>query len=166
MPASNGDSTYGISPGPVDKRAASLPRPVARQRRAPPPGPADAAVLSQRMDDRPGAVAPRVAGRDLRPDTPGRAGRAGTAGARGVPADLGQVERQGPAGPGDGRAARRPGHPGAAGVHGDRKSTRLNSCHRTISYAVFCLKKKKNQYLVRCFLRKLMMIDEWSIVLH
>src|SRR5437867_6015103 len=26
---------------------------------------------------------------------------------------------------------------------GDRKSTRLNSSHRTISYAVFCLKKKK-----------------------
>src|SRR5436189_4733970 len=29
-------------------------------------------------------------------------------------------------------------------VHGvDRKSTRLNSSHRCISYAVFCLKKKK-----------------------
>src|SRR5437867_10397174 len=27
---------------------------------------------------------------------------------------------------------------------GDRKSTRLNSSHRTISYAVFCLKKKKH----------------------
>src|SRR5207248_11665693 len=26
----------------------------------------------------------------------------------------------------------------------DRKSTRLNSSHRTISYAVFCLKKKNN----------------------
>src|SRR5438094_4948395 len=26
--------------------------------------------------------------------------------------------------------------------HADRKSTRLNSSHRTISYAVFCLKKK------------------------
>src|SRR5215204_3235433 len=25
----------------------------------------------------------------------------------------------------------------------DRKSTRLNSCHTVISYAVFCLKKKK-----------------------
>src|SRR5207302_4508277 len=29
------------------------------------------------------------------------------------------------------------------GVHGDRKSTRLNSSHVKISYAVFCLKKKK-----------------------
>src|SRR2546422_4994307 len=29
---------------------------------------------------------------------------------------------------------------------GDRKSTRLNSSHGYISYAVFCLKKKKNQY--------------------
>src|SRR5689334_24083752 len=28
----------------------------------------------------------------------------------------------------------------------DRKSTRLNSSHSSISYAVFCLKKKKNQY--------------------
>src|SRR3712207_7796911 len=27
---------------------------------------------------------------------------------------------------------------------GDRKSTRLNSSHANISYAVFCLKKKKN----------------------
>src|SRR5437762_5454616 len=32
-------------------------------------------------------------------------------------------------------------------VHGDRKSTRLNSSHRCISYAVFCLKKKKNNNL-------------------
>src|SRR2546421_8886314 len=28
---------------------------------------------------------------------------------------------------------------------GDRKSTRLNSSHDQISYAVFCLKKKKNK---------------------
>src|SRR5437763_13340086 len=31
----------------------------------------------------------------------------------------------------------------AVGDEGDRKSTRLNSSHRCISYAVFCLKKKK-----------------------
>src|SRR5437773_9626344 len=30
-------------------------------------------------------------------------------------------------------------------VEEDRKSTRLNSSHITISYAVFCLKKKKNK---------------------
>src|SRR5204862_1839281 len=29
--------------------------------------------------------------------------------------------------------------------HEDRKSTRLNSSHVEISYAVFCLKKKKNE---------------------
>src|SRR5438270_6482040 len=29
--------------------------------------------------------------------------------------------------------------------HPDRKSTRLNSSHSQISYAVFCLKKKKNR---------------------
>src|SRR5256885_4753872 len=33
----------------------------------------------------------------------------------------------------------------------DRKSTRLNSSHLVISYAVFCLKKKKN--LVECVSR-------------
>src|SRR2546430_10140699 len=34
-------------------------------------------------------------------------------------------------------------HPGA-----DRKSTRLNSSHSQISYAVFCLKKKKQHYQI------------------
>src|SRR5947207_5419435 len=29
----------------------------------------------------------------------------------------------------------------------DRKSTRLNSSHTVISYAVFCLKKKKYKYM-------------------
>src|SRR5258708_10336866 len=32
-----------------------------------------------------------------------------------------------------------------ARVHGDRKSTRLNSSHQIISYAVFCLKKKRER---------------------
>src|SRR5437762_9446589 len=31
----------------------------------------------------------------------------------------------------------------------DRKSTRLNSSHRCISYAVFCLKKKKKKNVVK-----------------
>src|SRR2546427_8324171 len=39
----------------------------------------------------------------------------------------------------------------------DRKSTRLNSSHSQISYAVFCLKKKKNNSTyfdsVRCIIR-------------
>src|SRR5689334_24356689 len=30
----------------------------------------------------------------------------------------------------------------------DRKSTRLNSSHSSISYAVFCLKKKNNEYTI------------------
>src|SRR5258708_26824167 len=43
---------------------------------------------------------------------------------------------------GNGRASRF--DPAAATVAGrDRKSTRLNSSHQIISYAVFCLKKKK-----------------------
>src|SRR5690242_21579977 len=32
-----------------------------------------------------------------------------------------------------------------AGGERDRKSTRLNSSHMSISYAVFCLKKKKSE---------------------
>src|SRR5256885_10470440 len=40
-----------------------------------------------------------------------------------------------------------PGTPSVKiGAHLDRKSTRLNSSHLVISYAVFCLKKKKKTY--------------------
>src|SRR6266498_5361222 len=43
----------------------------------------------------------------------------------------------------------RPNHPPMPPINGDgpgdRKSTRLNSSHVRISYAVFCLKKKKKQ---------------------
>src|SRR3712207_7163873 len=57
-----------------------------------------------------------------------------------------------------GRARRGAGHLGARSRGGDpggrgradlrdRKSTRLNSSHANISYAVFCLKKKKNNQL-------------------
>src|SRR5438477_3135260 len=35
-------------------------------------------------------------------------------------------------------------HQLSGGMRQDRKSTRLNSSHMSISYAVFCLKKKKN----------------------
>src|SRR5207248_11429724 len=43
--------------------------------------------------------------------------------------------------------ARRPHSDGQSGADDlDRKSTRLNSSHRTISYAVFCLKKKKTTH--------------------
>src|SRR2546430_13308953 len=34
----------------------------------------------------------------------------------------------------------------------DRKSTRLNSSHSQISYAVFCLKKKKSRHRLLCTL--------------
>src|SRR5438309_6283624 len=37
------------------------------------------------------------------------------------------------------------GEPGT-GATADRKSTRLNSSHSSISYAVFCLKKKKKKF--------------------
>src|SRR5258707_11819805 len=55
-----------------------------------------------------------------------------------------------PVGLGSGRRRRRPSHNADRGYllqDLDRKSTRLNSSHANISYAVFCLKKKSiNQY--------------------
>src|SRR5438309_6636623 len=44
---------------------------------------------------------------------------------------------------GDDRRVRRPRVPARPSRRLDRKSTRLNSSHSSISYAVFCLKKKK-----------------------
>src|SRR2546428_3363977 len=41
------------------------------------------------------------------------------------------------------------GHDKAVSVGRDRKSTRLNSSHSQISYAVFCLKKKKHYLYAR-----------------
>src|SRR5260221_6026925 len=41
---------------------------------------------------------------------------------------------------------RSPCAPGRTARRRDRKSTRLNSSHTVISYAVFCLKKKKKNY--------------------
>src|SRR3712207_8036909 len=43
-------------------------------------------------------------------------------------------------------AAREQGTVEAHHLQQDRKSTRLNSSHANISYAVFCLKKKKKIY--------------------
>src|SRR3712207_8278149 len=73
-----------------------------------------------RSDAVPGLLARRVGAQ--------RARRAGEPGGDGVPA--GDERHRVPRGP-------RRGH------HRDRKSTRLNSSHANISYAVFCLKKKK-----------------------
>src|SRR5690349_22188730 len=61
---------------------------------------------------------------------PGRRPAAGLAARDDLPAPAGRGRRRGPAGQ-EGQ---------------DRKSTRLNSSHVEISYAVFCLKKKKKQY--------------------
>src|SRR5258707_5068852 len=56
-------------------------------------------------------------------------------------------------GPQRGREARPPApEPQGAAEGLDRKSTRLNSSHANISYAVFCLKKKKHKH--KCQLRE------------
>src|SRR5437588_1591287 len=46
------------------------------------------------------------------------------------------------ASPGSGRHSVSHTRPGSTSSTSDRKSTRLNSSHTVISYAVFCLKKK------------------------
>src|SRR5882757_5537309 len=51
-------------------------------------------------------------------------------------------------------AARPPGFGNQALSARDRKSTRLNSSHANISYAVFCLKKKKKIKSTHFFLKK------------
>src|SRR5689334_24421269 len=62
--------------------------------------------------------------------------RACDGGRRLLAPDLGNRIRDDPAH----TAAHSPAH-----ARRDRKSTRLNSSHSSISYAVFCLKKKKNK---------------------
>src|SRR5437773_3779593 len=64
--------------------------------------------------------------------------------------DLGAGGVSDPAGFLRGRGPRhRPGRTRTLGSPGqDRKSTRLNSSHITISYAVFCLKKKKHSEMI------------------
>src|SRR5438876_7519511 len=58
------------------------------------------------------------------------------------------------------RARRRRAHPR------DRKSTRLNSSHPSISYAVFCLKKKKNNYITTAYLQIFIKHNAPQITLH
>src|SRR5256885_10666436 len=59
-----------------------------------------------------------------------------------------------------------PGH-GVPHSPADRKSTRLNSSHLVISYAVFCLKKKKEEQLYDSFFcRRLCCIRCCTFMVH
>src|SRR2546429_1617809 len=70
---------------------------------------------------------------------------AGHPGGEGVRGRVSEGDRRrAPGGAEGGRERVRRGRAGA-----DRKSTRLNSSHGYISYAVFCLKKKKEEYSSR-----------------
>src|SRR5690606_41899062 len=77
-----------------------------------------------------------------RPGRSGRGGRGGRHGSADRPPRAGVAPVGGSAGApgGYGRLRAPPAAPAAR----DRKSTRLNSSHVKISYAVFCLKKKKS----------------------
>src|SRR5690242_21356449 len=48
----------------------------------------------------------------------------------------------------------------------DRKSTRLNSSHMSISYAVFCLKKKKNTHNNIQYNRQRALDTTWIVKYH
>src|SRR6266852_8318470 len=52
---------------------------------------------------------------------------------------------------------------GLRGRAQDRKSTRLNSSHGSISYAVFCLKKKKKKHNEMIFIQRIKLKENTTI---
>src|SRR5438874_5735465 len=48
-------------------------------------------------------------------------------------------------------------------IRGDRKSTRLNSSHVEISYAVFCLKKKKKKQITKIKTYTIRIDSVWQV---
>src|SRR5438270_8604562 len=66
------------------------------------------------------------------------------------------------------RSAHRPADPErllhlpSRGALRDRKSTRLNSSHSQISYAVFCLKKKINAYVLKFEINRRITIRDYT----
>src|SRR5437588_2855641 len=72
-------------------------------------------------------------------------------------AELVEHQRPGAPSPGGCRVQvreRKHGDCGRLDADADRKSTRLNSSHTVISYAVFCLKKKKNKKNTRVDMKR------------
>src|SRR2546422_8573208 len=82
---------------------------------------------------------------DESPKSEVRGERAEAEGGEPVPQELQKLVNEASAAIRRGQPVKQPGSPSPAGLAAsDRKSTRLNSSHGYISYAVFCLKKKKN----------------------
>src|SRR2546426_9749337 len=126
---------------PSPAAANRAPRPLARPLRR---GRGPARLRRPRRD-----LPPRAAEREYPAPQPARSGhttlkrlRAGRSAARAGAIQCPQLHRVRREEPG-GEALVRGCEPGGAGGDRDRKSTRLNSSHLVISYAVFCLKKKK-----------------------
>src|SRR2546430_12781311 len=74
-----------------------------------------------------------------------RAALADAAARLGAPVVASDIELERPRDPAHGDVATNLALVLAQSLKGDRKSTRLNSSHSQISYAVFCLKKKTTQ---------------------
>src|SRR5260221_1650938 len=81
---------------------------------------------------------------ERRPQAPHRRGGEIRSAGKPVPEPAVRLREHVPRKPGPGsNATAQTGARGRGGGGGDRKSTRLNSSHTVISYAVFCLKQKK-----------------------
>src|SRR5438034_3274221 len=137
----------GDAAEPADRCLVVSPRPACRG--APPlwgrSGRAARADEPRRPADLPGR-APDEAGPDEHVGVdrePGALSRSGAGRVRGGDAGAFQARRIADEG-GSSRSGPRPGAPRDS-QRTDRKSTRLNSSHTVISYAVFCLKKKKKK---------------------
>src|SRR2546427_9130456 len=78
-----------------------------------------------------------------------------------VPAVIRVVQRRAPA-----LAVQQQLHAAEAALDLDRKSTRLNSSHSQISYAVFCLKKKKKTRDRRVVTESLQDIAQRNLLIH
>src|SRR5690242_21598937 len=63
-----------------------------------------------------------------------------------------------------GEAHRQPARRAVGFRRRDRKSTRLNSSHMSISYAVFCLKKKKPEHPIKSQIDKDSMVEDSRVI--
>src|SRR5439155_14289975 len=126
--------SFGVTEDDVAVDEAALSNSLLRPRRLPPRRTNEACLLGsgERVDAGPSRLSPASA-------SPRGSSRSRRAGRRPLARRV-----QAPRSCGSGALRRLRRAPESTGGFRDRKSTRLNSSHVAISYAVFCLKKKNN----------------------